>query len=484
MLELIIAKVLIQEVAVVFSSPSFLYYFLPITLILYFLTPMPKGSPRLRNLVLLVASLVFYAWGEPKYVFLMVAQCVSAWGFGLLIDKYRGKKASKAFMVISAIVSLSGLIFFKYANFFIANINSLVTVNIPIINLLMPIGISFYTFQILSYTFDLYRGFTEIQRNPLYFSTYVVLFPQLIAGPIVRYVDVARNIGKREHTLPRFAMGARRFIVGLGKKMLLANLFGELVSIYKQSGNQSVLFTWLYIVAFALQVYFDFSAYSDMAIGLGHILGFKFLENFNYPYIADSITNFWRRWHMSLSSWFRDYVYIPLGGNRVSAPRFIFNILVVWLLTGFWHGADWNFIAWGGFFGLILLIEKFFLSKALDKAPKPLRHVYVMLLVLVSWAFFDAPSFSGAFTVIGRMFGAGVSGLSGSEALYYLRSYAVPLIVGVVGVTPLAKQVAEKLSTYNTLITVLEPLAVALILVASTAKMVDGSFNPFIYFRF
>ena len=467
-----------------FSSPSFIYYFLPITLALYFIIPMQKGSPRYRNLLLLLASLVFYAWGEPMYVFLMAAQCISAWGFGLLIDKYRGSKASKAFMLISVIVSLSGLVFFKYVNFFITNINNIAKSGIPLIGLLMPIGISFYTFQIMSYTLDLYRGNTEVQRNPLYFSTYVTLFPQLIAGPIVRYVDIARELTRREHSIQGFALGARRFIIGLGKKMLLANIFGELVEIYKQNGNQSVLFAWLYIAAFALQVYFDFSAYSDMAIGMGHILGFKFLENFNYPYIADSITNFWRRWHMSLSSWFRDYVYIPLGGNRVRAPRFVLNIMVVWMLTGFWHGADWNFILWGGFFGIILLLEKFFLGKALEKSPKPLRHIYVMLMVFISWAFFDASGFGEAFAVIGRMFGAGVSGAAGSEAVYYLRSYAVPLLLGAVGATPLLKLIAEKLSAKRGLMTVLEPLVLLLILIASTARIVDGSFNPFIYFRF
>jgi len=436
-------------------------------------------------------SLVFYAWGEPWYVFLMIAQCVSAWGFGLLIEKFRGHKASKAFMIISAVVSLSGLLFFKYANFFMTNINSLLRVNLPMVGLLMPIGISFYTFQILSYTFDLYRGNTEVQRNPMYFSMYVTLFPQLIAGPIVRYVDVARGINSREHSLPRFAMGARRFIFGLGKKMLLANLFGELVSIYKQSGSQSLLFAWLYIVAFALQIYFDFSAYSDMAIGLGHIFGFRFLENFNYPYIADSITEFWRRWHMSLSSWFRDYVYIPLGGNRVPAFRFIVNILVVWMLTGFWHGADWNFMLWGGFFGIVLLIEKFFLARLLGKAPKPLRHIYVMLIIFVSWAFFDAGSFREAFAVIGRLFGAGTSSLAERESLYYLRSYTVPLAVGLIGSTPLLKNFAGKImggaespGAKRTLTTILEPVVLLLVLIAATAKMIDGSFNPFIYFRF
>jgi alginate O-acetyltransferase complex protein AlgI len=470
---------------VVFSNPSFLYYFLPVALILYFITPTPKGSPRLRNLTLLVVSLVFYAWGEPKYVFLMAAQCVLAWGFGLLIDKYRGKSASKAFMLISVIVSFSGLLFFKYFNFFISNINSVTNADIPLIGLLMPIGISFYTFQITSYTLDLYKGNAKVQRNVLDFSTYVTLFPQLIAGPIVRYVDVARELSKREHTLQRFALGSRRFIIGLGKKMLLANMFGELVSIYKKSGGQSVLFTWLYVAAYALQVYFDFSAYSDMAIGLGKILGFNFLENFNYPYIADSITNFWRRWHMSLSSWFRDYVYIPLGGNRVSALRFLLNIMVVWMLTGFWHGADWNFILWGGFFGVVLLIEKFFLSKVLEKAPKVLRHVYVIIIVFVSWVFFDAAGWSEAFAVIGRMFGGGANGVfAGNEALYYLRSYAVPLIIGIIGSTPLLKNIAVKVNKNNTLATILEPAVLLLILAAATANMVDGSFNPFIYFRF
>ena len=445
---------------------------------------MPKGSLRLRNLVLLLASLVFYAWGEPKYVILMAFQCVAAWGFGLLIDKNRGRKTAKAFMLLSAIVSLSGLVFFKYTNFFISNINNMTGAGIPLVGLLMPIGISFYTFQILSYTFDLYKGTTEVQRNPLYFSTYVTLFPQLIAGPIVRYIDVQNDLTKREHSLQRFAMGARRFIIGLGKKMLLANMFGELVAIYKQSGNQTVLFAWLYVAAFAFQVYFDFSAYSDMAIGLGYILGFRFLENFNYPYIADSITDFWRRWHMSLSSWFRDYVYIPLGGNRVRPLRFIFNIMVVWMLTGFWHGADWNFILWGGFFGVILLVEKFFLGSALGKTPKLIRHVYVMLIVLISWVFFDASGFGEAFTVIGRLFGAGATTLAGNESLYYLRSYAVSFIVGIIGVTPLLKRIAEKINSKPALATILEPVALVLLMIASTAKMVDGSFNPFIYFRF
>jgi len=468
----------------VFSSPTFLYYFLPITMIVYFIMPMPKGSPRLRNLTLLVASLVFYAWGEPKYVFLMVAQCVVAWFFSLLIDKYRGQRASKVYMLISIIISFSGLVFFKYANFFISNINNIAGSNLPLVGLLMPIGVSFYTFQLVSYTLDLYKGDIALQRNVFDVSTYVALFPQLIAGPIVLYSHVEKELKQRVHTWSGFAMGTRRFIVGLGKKMLLANLFGELVQIYKNSSEQSVLFVWIYMFAYTLQIYFDFSGYSDMAIGLGQVFGFKFPENFNYPYIADSITNFWRRWHMTLSGWFRDYVYIPLGGNRVKMGRLILNILLVWMLTGFWHGADWNFILWGGYFGLVLLLEKFFLGKALGKAPKPLRHIYVMLIVFISWAFFDALSFKEAFTVIGRMFGAGASMFAGSEAVYYLRSYAVPFIVGIIGITPVVKKFAGKVDKKKLTVTVLEPVVLVLILVAATASMVDGSFNPFIYFRF
>ncbi|MDR2599675.1 MAG: MBOAT family protein [Oscillospiraceae bacterium] len=469
----------------VFSSPTFLYYFLPITVIVYFLTPMIKGSPRWRNITLLVASLIFYAWGEPRYVFLMIAQCIVAWGFSLLIEKYQeNKKLARIFMFISISVSLAGLIYFKYANFFIGNVNNLTNSNIPFIRMIMPIGISFYTFQFVSYTLDLYNRKFSAQRNLLDFSTYVASFPQLIAGPIVRYTDIAEDLVKRVHTWSHFSMGSRRFILGLGKKMLLANLFGELVEVYKVSGDRSVLFVWLYVIAYSFQIYFDFSGYSDMAIGLGQIFGFKFPENFNYPYIADSITNFWRRWHMTLSGWFRDYVYIPLGGNRVKQARFIFNIMVVWMLTGFWHGADWNFILWGGYFGVILLVEKFFLGKLLDKTYRPFRHIYVMLIVFVSWAFFDALSFQAAFDVIGRMIGVSADSLASNEALYYLRSYMIPIILGVVGCTPLVMNISKKIDKKKTAALILEPLVLLVILLLSTAAMVDGSFNPFIYFRF
>lgn len=442
---------------------------------------MPGGSTRFRNLALLLSSLLFYAWGEPVYVFVMVAQCVSAWLFGMLMDRHRGQ--SKAIMLASITVSLAGLLFFKYTDFFIQNMNRLTGGGIPLLRLTLPIGISFYTFQIISYTVDIYRRNIEAQRDLFDFSTYVALFPQLMAGPIVRYADIARELGRRTHSLSQFSLGARRFTIGLGKKVLLANLLGELVRIYKQSGNKSILFTWLYLVAYSLHIYYDFSGYSDMAIGLGHILGFRFPENFNYPFTAVSISDFWRRWHMSLSSWFRDYVYIPLGGNRVSAGRFAFNILAVWTLTGFWHGADWNFMLWGFYFGAILLVEKHFLGGWLEKTNGFLKHIYVLLIIFFSWTIFDGQGLHGTIQVIGGMFRPGAGGAVGKEALYYLRSYMAPLIVGIIGCTPLPKNLVGKLAGAKAM-TVAEPMALGLLLLLSTAFIVDGSFNPFIYFRF
>ena len=464
----------------VFSGIVFLYFFLPATLLLYFIVPMPGGSPRYRNLLLLAASLLFYAWGEPSYVFLMVVQCLSAWFFGLLMDRYRTK--ARVIMLISVVISLSGLLFFKYADFFIQNINR-AGAHIPLLRVALPIGISFYTFQIMSYTLDLYRGKTEVQHNLFDFSTYVALFPQLIAGPIVRYTDVAVELNRRRHTLPQFSVGARRFIIGLAKKVLLANLLGELVAIYKQNAAPDTLFTWMYLVAYSLHIYFDFSGYSDMAIGLGHILGFRFPENFNYPFIADSVSDFWRRWHMSLSGWFRDYVYIPLGGNRVSAARAALNLLVVWTLTGFWHGADWNFMIWGFYFGLVLLVEKQFLSGLLEKMPRPLRHVYVLLIIFLSWTIFDGQGLANTLSILHSALRPDAAAFFSREALYYLRSYLVPLSVGVIGCTPLPGRLAGRLAQTKAF-TYLEPAALAALFLVSTAFIVDGSFNPFIYFRF
>jgi alginate O-acetyltransferase complex protein AlgI len=437
-----------------------------------------------RNTWLLLASLVFYAWGEPKFAILMIAQIISGWVFGLLIERGRGTKASKYALIACLAVGLGGLAFFKYADFFLANLNLIPHVDIPLLRIALPIGISFYTFQILSYDIDLYRGETAVQRNVLTFATYVSLFPQLIAGPIVRYVDVERELTARTHSVENFAVGTRRFVAGLAKKVLIANVLAEFVALV--GAQNTTLAAWLYAIAYGLQIYYDFSGYTDMAIGLGLMFGFKFLENFNYPYIADSITDFWRRWHISLSTWFRDYVYIPLGGNRRGAARQVLNILVVWTLTGFWHGAGWNFILWGAYFGVLLLIEKFVLAKFLDKLPSALRHLYVILLILVSWIFFASTSAHEIGARLGALVGSGTLSVSPPVTEYYLRSYAVPLVIALFGATPLPKRLLSHLETskYAPILTVLEPLAVAALLIVSTAYLVDGSFNPFIYFRF
>ncbi|MDR3085572.1 MAG: MBOAT family protein [Christensenellaceae bacterium] len=470
-----------------FSSLTFLYFFLPAVLALYFLVLLcRKRTMRPVNLVLLLASLVFYAWGEPVYVFLMVGQSLSAWLFGLFIERFRGKKAGKTIFLLSCAVTLSGLLFFKYSDFFLSNVAALTGSPIRLLGLALPIGISFYTFQILSYTIDLYRKKTTVQRDFFAFATYVMLFPQLIAGPIVRYADVAAELGAREHSLARFSSGARRFVLGLGKKILLANVLAELVAAYHSSAEQSVLFAWIYAAAYALHIYFDFSGYSDMALGLGAIFGFHFLENFHYPLISRSITEFWRRWHMSLSSWFRDYVYIPLGGNRVGPWRQIFNILAVWMLTGFWHGAGWNFILWGLYFGLLLLAEKFFVGRFIERLPRFFGHLYTMFIVSLSWMFFDAQGLGETFAGLSVLLGFGAKSLAGPQSLYYLRDYALPLLIGAIGCTPYPKLWAERLqkSRLAPALPALEAVMIAALLLLVTAYLVDGSFNPFIYFRF
>ncbi|MDR0849370.1 MAG: MBOAT family protein [Propionibacteriaceae bacterium] len=467
-----------------FSSVTFLYYFLPVTLAVYFLTPMPGGKTRWRNLVLLLASLVFYAWGEPVYCLLMMAEVLVAWVLSLLMDRYRERIAwRRVFLIASLVVGLGVLAYFKYADFFISSFDAAFGVHVPLLRIALPIGISFYTFQMLSYAIDLYRGKIEVQRNPLDFACYVIMFPQLVAGPIVRYAEVAAALVTRRHTLVGFAEGGRRFVVGLAKKVLVANVMAELVEVIRASGDTSFLAAWLYVVAFALQIYFDFSGYSDMAIGLGTVLGFRFPENFNYPYVAASITAFWRRWHMSLSSWFRDYVYIPLGGNRVSVPRHLLNIAIVWGLTGFWHGAGWQFIAWGLWFAVVLAVEKYAFGGVLQRLPRGMGNVYTLVIVAISWVLFDSGGFADAGTTLAAMAGFGASSVVGPESVYYLRSYAVPLLVGIIGATPLPKKVmgwVAKKKVY----TVVEPVLVALGLLVVTACLVDGSFNPFIYFRF
>ena len=464
-----------------FSSIFFLYYFLPCVLLLYFLCP--KGG---KNVVLLLFSLVFYAWGEPKYVFLMIASILSAYFFGLLIEKNRNTPKAKLWCTLSIVISFSFLLFFKYTDFLLYNINALTGTSIPLLRLALPIGISFYTFQIVSYTVDVYRG-EPAQRNLLDLATYVTMFPQLIAGPIVRYSDIARQLKSREHTASMMASGIRRFIFGLAKKILIANQLGELTQVFQSAEEKSVLFYWIYAIAAALQIYFDFSGYSDMAIGLGRIFGFDFLENFNYPYISKSVTEFWRRWHMSLGTWFRDYVYIPLGGNRVSFARHLFNILVVWMLTGFWHGAAWNFILWGLFFAILLIVEKWWLLPILKKHTV-IAHIYVLLASVLSFVIFNASTVADAFSTIGRMFGAGTLPIVSPETLYYLKSFAVLLVFACVASTPIFKKIGTRLQSQTgvlaKVVTVAEPVFLLGLMFLITGYLVDGSYNPFLYFRF
>ena len=459
-----------------FSSIPFLYYFLPAVLILYFLVPR-----ALKNAVLLVSSLVFYAWGEPKYVFLMIATICLFFFCGIAIGKSKTQKMKKLWLTVSVVISLALLAVFKYADFFITSVNAVTGLNMSLLRLALPIGISFYTFQCLSYTIDVYRGNAQVQKNIVSFGAYVALFPQLIAGPIVRYVDVARELDNRKHSLEDFALGLRRFLVGLGKKILIANQLGQLTEVFRQSGEKSVVFYWMYAIAFALHIYFDFSGYSDMAIGLGRIFGFKFIENFNYPYLSKSIAEFWRRWHMSLGSWFRDYVYIPLGGNRVKPARWVFNTLVVWMLTGLWHGAAWNFVLWGLLYAAFLLIEKW--VPALQKMPTILRRIYVLLVVVLGFVLFNAADLPQAVSDIKGMFGFGGVPVVNAATLYYLRSYAILFLAALIGATPAVKTVAARIGQTKVGV-VLEIVVMALLLVLCTAYLVDGSFNPFLYFRF
>ena len=461
-----------------FSGIPFLFYFLPCVLLVYFIVPQ-KG----RNAVLLAASLFFYGWGEPKFLLFMVFSIVQGYVFARLIGRGRRKKL---FLTLSLVLSFALLGYCKYADFFIENFNAVTGLSLPLLKIALPIGISFYTFQIASYEIDVYRGDVAAQHNFIDFAAYVAMFPQLIAGPIVRYRDIAPQLKERTHSLEAAASGASRFAVGLGKKVLVANVLAQLVSAYKASAEQTALYAWLYTIAFTLQIYFDFSGYSDMAIGLGRIFGFTFPENFRYPYIAKSITEFWRRWHMSLGTWFRDYLYIPLGGSRCSRIRHIFNILVVWMATGFWHGAAWNFVFWGLFYAVLLMAEKFFLLPALKKG-RVLPHVYVLLAVTLGFVLFDAASLKDALHQLGTLFGAGTASGLGTEALYMIRSYGVVLALAALGATPLPAMLWKKVQEAKSLapvLTVAEPLCTFALLALCTAFLVDGSFNPFLYFRF
>ncbi len=459
-----------------FSSIPFLYYFLPTVLLLYFLAPR-----QLKNTVLLLFSLMFYGWGEPKLLFLMVITILAFYLCGLATGRAESRIWKKFWTILAVAIGIGLLCVFKYADFFISSFNAAAGLSIPLLKLALPVGISFYTFQGLSYVIDVYREDVPSQKNLINFATYVVLFPQLIAGPIVRYSDINRELEHRTHSWEQATLGLRRFLVGLSKKIILADNFALLMKLFRESSEPSVLFYWMYAIAFTLNIYFDFSGYSDMAIGLGKIFGFHFLENFNYPYLSKSITEFWRRWHMSLGSWFRDYVYIPMGGNRVSKPRWVLNILTVWMLTGLWHGAAWNFVLWGLLFAALLLAEKWI--PGLKKLPGILRHGYVLLLVVISFVLFNAESLSQAGSDLAGMFGfAGIPGIT-TATWYYLKSYALLFLAGFLGATPLIRNAAARISRTKAG-AVLEPLLLAGLLLVCSAYLVDGSFSPFLYFRF
>ena len=462
-----------------FSSITFLYCFLPCVLLVYFVVP-----DRLKNFTLLAASLIFYGWGEPKYLVFMLLSVTQSYIAALLVERFRGKKLAKLALALSAVASLGLLAYCKYADFFIENFNAVTGLSVPLLNIALPVGISFYTFQILSYVVDVYRGDVPAQRNFIDLAMYIAMFPQLIAGPIVRYSDIAGSLKNRKTTLAD-AEGIRRFSIGLAKKILLANSAALLVSEFKAYNEKTVLFYWLYALAYMLHIYFDFSGYSDMAIGLGRIFGFRFSENFNYPYISASITEFWRRWHISLGGWFRDYLYIPLGGNRVKPFRHVINILIVWAATGFWHGASWNFVLWGILYAALLLFEKYVLHPKIRFAVP--MHIYTLLFVMLGFVLFDSANVTDALASFKALFGFGGIPAADTASLYYLKSNIVLLVVAVIGATPLPKLLYEKIGLRKyggKILAVVTPLAALASVALCTAYLIDGSFNPFVYFRF
>lgn len=463
-----------------FTSISFLYYFLPALIIIYYITP-----KKYKNIILLIASLLFYFYGEPKYVFLMIAEIIIAYIGAILIDKY--KNQSKNILITTLFIHVFLLIIFKYTDFIIQTINDISNANIKLLNIALPIGISFYTFQIISYVIDVYNGKVKVQKNIINLATYVSLFPQLVAGPIVRYQTVEKELDDRVHSFNNFAYGIRRFSIGLAKKVLIANALGELCAKAFVVDEKTVIFFWIFGISYMLQLYFDFSAYSDMAIGLGRIFGFHFPENFNYPYISKSITEFWRRWHISLSTWFKDYVYIPLGGNRDGKYKQMRNILIVWLLTGIWHGANWTFLIWGLLFGIILIIEKLWLNKFMEKLPSFIRRLYVLFIVMILFIIFNSDNMSVALTNIKGLFGMNGEAFINDYTLHYLKSYLPILIIALFGATPFIKILIDKLRKnkyVNNIINILEPILIVMILFVVTSYLIDNSYNPFLYFRF
>lgn len=463
-----------------FSSIVFLFTFLPIVLILYYVLPR-----QFKNPVLLLASLLFYAWGEPIYLFLMMFSILFNYISGLDIARNLGnKRAARKSLIFNVVVNLCVLGFFKYEGFVLNSLNAVLPVEIPFQEVALPVGISFYTFQILSYIIDVYRGNVPVQKNLMDFALYVTMFPQLIAGPIVKYAEIDEQLHVREENWGRFGEGVMYFIRGLAKKVLLANTVGMIYTNVSGMAPEdvSVVTAWLGCLAYTFQIYFDFSGYSDMAVGLGKMFGFEFPWNFNYPYIAQSVTEFWRRWHISLSSWFREYVYIPLGGNRVPVPKHIRNLLVVWLLTGLWHGAAWNFVAWGLYYGVILIFEKYFFHRVLEKLPEVLRHIYSLGLVMVGWVLFFSPSFAGALEYLKLMFGAGGHGFMDGEALYLLISNLGLWVIAIVSSTPLVYGVYERYVGRRK--PVADVVIYAGMFLLCVAYLVTETYNPFLYFRF
>ncbi len=467
----------------VFSSITFLFFFLPILVILYYIAP-----KKLKNLVMIIGSFAFYAWGEIRFFPIMVALSIEDYICGRLMEKHRANiKLRRLFLTISLLSNLGVLIFFKYTNFFVSNFTSLFGIEGVVTNIILPIGVSFNTFQSISYAIDVYRGTTSCEKSFYGYLTYTTLFPQIIAGPIVRYVTVENDLDDHELTYNSLSLGMRRFLVGLGKKVLIANNVGMLWDqvVAGTAGEMSVVLYWLGIIAYTFQIYFDFSAYSDMAIGLARMFGFTFDENFNYPYISKSISEFWRRWHITLSEWFRDYVYIPLGGNRCSKSRHIFNLLVVWGLTGFWHGASWNFVLWGLYFAVLLISEKYFLLKFIEKWPSFIRHVYTLVLVIISWVIFYFEDMGELWGYLKGMFGMQGVPFINDNAVYHGLSYLIIFAIAAFGSAPIFKKLIDKTEESNKKwVFVLSSVLYLLMFIACVAYLVNATYNPFLYFRF
>ncbi|MDD6038706.1 MAG: MBOAT family protein [bacterium] len=465
----------------IFSSITFLFKFLPLFLMLYYLAP-----GRTKNYILLAGSLFFYGWGEPRYVLLMALTICAGYALGLLIEQAKTDKAKRMLTALGVVGSLGILGYFKYADFFIESFNRVTGLSLPLLRVVLPIGISFYTFQLLSYLIDIARGAVRAQKSLIHLATYIAMFPQLIAGPIVRYQDIEASLMKREHSLRRFSDGIMRFAVGLGKKVLLADTLGELVVEFKTASVYDVLLVWLYALAVALQIYFDFSGYSDMAIGLGSMMGFDFPENFRHPFMAKSVTEFWSRWHVTLGAWFRDYLYIPLGGNRVSFGKWIRNILIVWMATGLWHGASWNFVAWGLYFAVFLVLEKKLLSEFLEKHAI-FDRIYMIAVLIVSFLLFDAATIGEAGTMIAMLFGAFGIPLYSKMSLFLLKDYGILLGIACIGATVLPLEMIRRMKKSvlgERAVRILEPCFLVAVLLLSTAFLINGSYHPFLYFRF